>query len=261
MARLKLRMPAEWEPHRATWLAWPHERTDWPGKFAPIPWLYGEIVRHLARAELVRIFVQDEAAERGAIAILRKCHADLAAVEFVRQPTNRSWTRDYCPLFVKDARDQIAATHWRFNAWAKYRDWAKDAKVPERAARALGLRLIQVHANGHDLVLEGGAIDVNGRGRTRGIGAHTRSAAARARVARAAQAEKHVHRCAAADGPSGNGPSAYLLQPGRRRHRPPEQFGSQPAEHSHPYRARTRDSTGVRRCTGTCADLRRLFTD
>lgn len=160
MARLKPRMPAEWEPHRATWLAWPHERTDWPGKFAPIPWLYGEIVRHLARAELVRIFVQDETAERGAIAILRKCHADLAAVEFVRQPTNRSWTRDYCPLFVKGTRGQVAATHWRFNAWAKYDNWPKDHAAGGVAARYSGANVVEP-----EFVLEGGSIDVNGVGK------------------------------------------------------------------------------------------------
>src|SRR5258707_13023012 len=95
------RMPAEWEPHEATWLAWPHEKSDWPGKFAPIPWLYGEIVRHLARVELVRILVGDEAAERRALAILRQCHPDLAAAEVRRPTTQRRLTRHYCPLLLK----------------------------------------------------------------------------------------------------------------------------------------------------------------
>src|SRR5579863_10244376 len=80
--QMKFRMPAEWEPHEATWLAWPHEKSDWPGKFAPIPWLYGEIVRHLARVERVRILVEDEPAERAAKNILKSVHADLAAVDF-----------------------------------------------------------------------------------------------------------------------------------------------------------------------------------
>ena len=111
---MTLRMPAEWEPHEATWLAWPHEKSDWPGKFAPIPWLYGEIARHLARVERVRILVEDEPAERAATKILKACHADLAAVDFYRHPTNRSWTRDYCPLFVKN-QSEVAITHWRFN--------------------------------------------------------------------------------------------------------------------------------------------------
>src|ERR1051325_7561929 len=88
------RRPAGGAPDEATWLAWPHERSDWPGKFAPIPWLYGEIVRHLARVERVRILVDDADAERRAIAILRKTHVDLAAVDFIHQPTDRSWVRD-----------------------------------------------------------------------------------------------------------------------------------------------------------------------
>src|SRR5258708_25414518 len=96
----KLRMPAEWEPHEGTWLAWPHEKSDWPGKFTPIPWLYGEIVRHLARVERVRILVENEPSERAVRKVLKACQADVSAVDFFHHPTNRSWTRDYCPLFV-----------------------------------------------------------------------------------------------------------------------------------------------------------------
>lgn len=155
-----LRMPAEWEPHEATWLAWPHEKTDWPGKFAPIPWLYGEIVRHLARVERVRILVQDREAEAAVRKILKKCHADLNAVEFFHHPTNRSWTRDYCPLFVKGTDGQVAATHWRFNGWAKYDNCREDARTPAFIARRMKLERIEP-----GLVLEGGSIDVNGRGK------------------------------------------------------------------------------------------------
>jgi agmatine deiminase len=155
---MKLRMPAEWEPHEATWLAWPHEKSDWPGKFAPIPWLYGEIVRHLARVERVRILVEDEAAERGARKILKTCHADLNAVEFYQHRTNRSWTRDFCPLFVQNKSD-VSITHWRFNGWAKYDNYQLDAAVPQFLAEKLGLTRYAQTA-----VLEGGSIDVNGAG-------------------------------------------------------------------------------------------------
>ena len=154
------RMPAEWEPHEATWLAWPHEKSDWPGKFAPIPWLYGEIVRHLARVERVRILVRDADAEQSVRRVLKKCHADLAAVEFFHHPTNRSWTRDYCPLFVKDRSGEVAVTHWRFNGWAKYDNWHDDARVPTMIANRLGMRRWEP-----GLVLEGGSIDVNGAGK------------------------------------------------------------------------------------------------
>ena len=153
-------MPAEWEPHEATWLAWPHEQSDWPGKFAPIPWLYGEIVRLLAPVERVRILVADAQAEQRARAVLKKCHADLNAVEFVYHATDRSWIRDFGPLFVKNETGQVAVTDWNFNGWAKYGDYAADDAAPGFIADRLQL---QRFAPG--LVLEGGSIDVNGAGK------------------------------------------------------------------------------------------------
>lgn len=156
---LGFRMPAEWEPHEATWIAWPHNRDDWPGRFAPIPWVYAEIVRKLAEVERVRILVEGRAAEHAARRILRKAAANLAAVEFFHAPTDRGWTRDYCPLFVKNRAGEVALTNWRFNAWAKYDDWKRDASIPARLAHVLGLRAWEP-----GLVLEGGSIDVNGEG-------------------------------------------------------------------------------------------------
>ena len=153
------RMPAEWEPHEATWIAWPHNRDDWPGRFAPVPWVYAEIVRKLSAVERVRILVQDEALERDARRILTKAGANLAAVDFFRIPTNRVWTRDYCPLFVKDRSGRVALTRWKFNAWAKYDDWHHDAALPPQLARRLKLPMFEAGA-----VLEGGSIDVNGAG-------------------------------------------------------------------------------------------------
>jgi agmatine deiminase len=162
---LGFRMPAEWEPHEATWLAWPHNREDWPGKFAPVAWVYCEVVRKLARVERVRILVQDEVLEEDARRKLKKAGADLHAVEFFRCPTDRVWTRDYCPLFVKNFTNklkhvpQLAITNWRFNGWAKYDNWKADDSVPAALARRLRLRQWKL-----DLVLEGGSIDVNGAG-------------------------------------------------------------------------------------------------
>jgi len=152
-------MPAEWEPHHATWIAWPHNRSDWPGRFAPIPWVYGEIVRKLSHVERVRILVRDRALERQARRVLGKVGANLDAVEFFLCPTNRGWTRDYCPLFVRNRRGALKLTAWRFNAWAKYDDWKLDAKVPAYMARRLRL---PIFAPG--MVLEGGSIDVDGAG-------------------------------------------------------------------------------------------------
>jgi agmatine deiminase len=153
------RMPAEWEPHEATWLAWPHERTDWPGKFAPVPWVYGEVVRRLARVEKVRILVVDAALEKSARRVLAKCAADMSAVEFSRWPTNRSWTRDYCPIFVRDEKGEVAITNWLFNGWAKYDNWRDDNRIPSRVAKRRNLRQFEP-----GMVLEGGSIDVNGAG-------------------------------------------------------------------------------------------------
>ena len=117
-------MPAEWEPHHATWIGWPHNASDWPGKFGPIPWVYGEIVRRIAPGEIVRILVNSPAQERQASQLLRRIGVDPGRVEFFRFPTNRGWTRDFGPLFLR--RDgppghaaETAVARFRFNAWAK----------------------------------------------------------------------------------------------------------------------------------------------
>ena len=163
-AELGFRMPAEWEPHEATWIAWPHNRTDWPGKFAPIPWAYCEIVRRLAPVERVRILVNDQQAEQRARRYLERAHVSLAGVEFFRCPTNRGWTRDFCPVFLKNACGEAAAVKWRFNGWSKYEDWRLDDAAGEFVARRLKRPLWRPAAGGRRLVLEGGAIEVNGRG-------------------------------------------------------------------------------------------------
>jgi agmatine deiminase len=165
-------MPAEWEPHEATWLGWPHNKSDWPGRFAPIPWAYGEIVRKLAPGERVRILVPTAAAERGARRILARTGADTARVDFFRFPTDRGWTRDFGPIFVRTRAPRasaapasdLAIARFHFNGWAKYPDWRKDDRIPERAARALRVPLVPVRAQGRPVVLEGGSIDVNGCG-------------------------------------------------------------------------------------------------
>jgi len=156
-------MPAEWEPHAATWIAWPHNRSDWPRKFEPIPWLYADIVRHLAAVECVEILVNGATAERAARAVLRCSTAAPGCVRFHRLPTNRGWIRDYGPIFVKNAGG-CGVVKWRFNGWAKYRDWKKDERAAERMVGGLNLPACFPALGNRRLVLEGGSIDVNGRG-------------------------------------------------------------------------------------------------
>jgi agmatine deiminase len=158
------RMPAEWEPHEATWLGWPHELTDWPGKFAPIPWAFAEIVRHLTRVERVNLLVESRAAESRVRAILNKSGAALEAVTFFHVPTDRGWMRDSGPIGVRGDGGKSALLNFAFNGWAKYDDHKKDAKVVTRANAKLKGRIVLPEHKGRRVVLEGGSIDVNGRG-------------------------------------------------------------------------------------------------
>lgn len=158
------RMPAEWEPHASTWLAWPQRESDWPGKLPLIPWVYAEIVRALARHEPVNLIVTDAAAAAAATDVLTRANADLGRVKLWQLPTDRSWLRDSGPIFVRAAAGERVALDWRFNAWAKYPDWHHDDRVPAFAAEKLGVRRVEPVHNGHRVVLEGGSIDVNGRG-------------------------------------------------------------------------------------------------
>jgi agmatine deiminase len=157
-------MPAEWEPHAATWIAWPHNADDWPDRFGPIPWVFAEIVRYLHRGERVCILVNDEVHEQGAAALLRRIGVDGSRVTFYRVATDRVWTRDYGPIFVKDAAGTVAATKWHFNAWAKYDNWHQDDAAAWPIIQALGLPYWQPTWNGRPIVLEGGSIEVNGQG-------------------------------------------------------------------------------------------------
>jgi agmatine deiminase len=166
---LGYRMPAEWEPHEATWLAWPHNPEDWPGKFQAIPWLYAEIVRLLAAHEFVHILVEDEKSEQRVRGILERAGANLDRVRFHCWPTNRSWTRDSGPIFVRNHEGKVAITNWRFNAWAKYDDWPLDDLVAGRVTGFLDLPEWQpaielADGSSRRLVLEGGSIDTNGAG-------------------------------------------------------------------------------------------------
>ncbi len=163
-------MPAEWAPHRATWIAWPHHASDWPGKLSAVHWVYVELVRHLAASERVAMLFRSVADERRALSRLRRAGVGATALECYQVPTDRSWVRDSGGTFVRTTAasggSQIAAVDWHFNAWAKYDNWRDDDQVTARIAAARRMRRIVPRATTLDrpVVLEGGSIDVNGAG-------------------------------------------------------------------------------------------------
>ena len=159
------RMPAEWERHDATWLCWPTNRNDWPGKIEPIPWVFAEMVKKLSLGEIVRIIVQSADHERKVKRILKSADVETKQIEFFRFPTNRGWTRDMGPIFThRRSEHDVAVLRFRFRAWSKYPDWKKDDLVHGRAAKALKLPLLPVIFQQNEVELEGGSIDVNGNG-------------------------------------------------------------------------------------------------
>ncbi|MGA7218209.1 MAG: agmatine deiminase family protein [Candidatus Sulfotelmatobacter sp.] len=188
-------MPAEWEPHDATWLAWPHYEGDWPGKFEPIPWVYAEIIRNLARDERVELIVNDAVAERKVRKLLAYANALSGSIRFHRWATNRVWLRDSGCIFVvpgepgfarpdspfdsaqgrlgrlspheleKNASTaRLLAANFRFNAWAKYSNYKHDEKIGSLMSAAANAEETRPKHDNTRVVLEGGSIDVNGCG-------------------------------------------------------------------------------------------------
>ncbi len=156
-------MPAEWERHAATWLSWPHNLDTWPGKFEPIPGVYSEIVRELSMAELVHINVCDERMAETALGLLHTHAAVMENVRFHQIPTNDAWCRDHGPIFVvreRSGQKEMAAVDWDYNAWGgKYPPCDLDNEVPSRIAEFL-----EIPHFTPGIVMEGGSLDVNGRG-------------------------------------------------------------------------------------------------
>ena len=165
-AALGYSMPAEWDRHEATWIGWPHNASDWPDKIGTIQWVYGEIVRKVGPGEIVRVIVNSADDEKKARDVLKRSGTELKRVEFFRFPTNRGWTRDFGPIFVKRSKPKpkVAIARFRFTAWAKYPDWQRDDAIPVQVARKLKYEIIPARFGEREVVLEGGSIDVNGRG-------------------------------------------------------------------------------------------------
>nr|NIP38524.1 agmatine deiminase family protein [Candidatus Dadabacteria bacterium]NIS08382.1 agmatine deiminase family protein [Candidatus Dadabacteria bacterium]NIV41524.1 agmatine deiminase family protein [Candidatus Dadabacteria bacterium]NIX15266.1 agmatine deiminase family protein [Candidatus Dadabacteria bacterium]NIY21892.1 agmatine deiminase family protein [Candidatus Dadabacteria bacterium] len=160
---MKLRLPAEWEKHEATWLVWPKRREDWPGKYSSIKWVYADIIKAISYSEVLNLIVDSEQAEQKVRVILKKSSVDLNSINFYHFETDRSWIRDYGPFFVR-LQNKIKAASFKFNGWAKYSQWKNDNRVASHITSSLGLDSIKAVYNNTEVILEGGSIDVNGKG-------------------------------------------------------------------------------------------------
>jgi len=158
-------MPAEWEKQSRVWFSWPHQRADWPGKFAPIPWVFCEMLRLITPHQRVGLMVRDAKTRAEAAAMLDRAGVTLAQVDMVEAKSNRGWMRDCGAIFVRDAKGKKTALQFGFNGWAKYGNHKLDAKLPEAMAKFCKTPRVVVQHKGAPVVLEGGGIEVNGKGR------------------------------------------------------------------------------------------------
>jgi agmatine deiminase len=159
-------MPAEWEKHEATWIAWPHHEPDWPGKLAPIPWVYAEIVRALSDYERVEILCHDQEVVENARTLLTAHGVQDRGYRLHVVSSDRVWLRDSAPTGVVRSDGRVELVNWGFNGWAKYPNYKSDAEIGREIERITGLpRIVPCRPdNGERLILEGGGIEVNGAG-------------------------------------------------------------------------------------------------
>ena len=163
MSNTTLRMPAEWEKQSATWLAWPHHQSDWPGKFPAIKWVFLEIIKHIVAGQTLKLLVRNKADEAEVKKLCKLIGLSTKNIEFYLIPTDRGWMRDCGPIFVKDGKNKNILD-FKFNGWAKYANHKLDDKVPTLANIKMNLDGAAPYHKGKRVVLEGGAIDVNGKG-------------------------------------------------------------------------------------------------
>ncbi len=163
MSSNKVRFPAEWEAHKSTILCWPHQKEDWPGKFMPIHWVYAEIVKNILPGEIVRIIVQSKDHKSKVINYLSRAHVELNNIDFIIAKTDRGWMRDSSPAFAKKG-NEVNAVEFVFNGWAKYSNHKKDRKIPKLLSKHANIKMLSAVHKNKQVVLEGGAIDINGNG-------------------------------------------------------------------------------------------------
>ena len=154
--------PAEFAPHRATWLSWPHKEASWPGKIEAIYPFYSQFIKELTKGERVCINVGTEALKTAAIAHLEKAAVDLSRVDFFMHPTNDAWCRDHGPAFLKGANPALpkVIVDWNYNAWGgKYPPYDLDDVIPTLIGKALDLPVFYP-----GIIMEGGSVEFNGKG-------------------------------------------------------------------------------------------------
>ena len=158
------RMPAEWETQKSTWIAWPHNKEDWPGKFGEIPWVFSEIITILSKVQIVNILVKDKSDKKIVIFFLKILGARVKNINLIICKTDRAWTRDFLPIFLKDKNNRNILSNWEFNAWSKYKNFRNDNKAYLKVKKFRKMKSISPKYKNKKIILEGGSIDVNGDG-------------------------------------------------------------------------------------------------
>ncbi len=158
------RMPAEWEPQRSTWIAWPHNKEDWPGKFGEIPWVFSKIITSLSKVQSVNVLVKDKSEKKIAVFFLNIFGAKIKNIKLIICKTDRAWTRDFLPIFLKNNKNENIISNWEFNAWSKYKNFKNDNNAYLKVKKFKKNKIIKPKYMNKKIVLEGGSIDVNGNG-------------------------------------------------------------------------------------------------
>ena len=162
--RDNLRMPAEWEKQKSTWIAWPHNKKDWPNKFSNIPFVFAEIVSYISQVQIVNILIQNKQSKKKIINYLKLKKANIKNIKMITCKTDRVWVRDSGPIFLKDKKNNILLSNWNFNGWAKYKNFRNDNKINLKISKINKYKILDIVYKKRAVTLEGGSIDVNGEG-------------------------------------------------------------------------------------------------
>ena len=163
------RMPAEWELQESVWVAWPYNKNDWPELFENIPSIVSQIISELSKSQKVNLLIKNYKDKKIIINLLNKFSHKLSNINFHSISTNRIWLRDSGPIFlINDKTKKKIMLNFKFNAWSKYKDYRKDNNINNKLSKLIKIKkinpLVKINKKHKQLVLEGGAIDVNGKG-------------------------------------------------------------------------------------------------